>query len=631
MISFANVSLRRGTQLLFADVSFRIHQGYRVGVTGRNGCGKSSLFAMLLHQLEADRGQIDLPVNWTIAHVAQETPSSNRTALDFVLDGDTELRRLEAAMATEIDGTKQALLHADYAAIDGYSANARAAQLLNGLGFAATQMQQEVRQFSGGWRMRLNLAQALMCRSDLLLLDEPTNHLDLDAVIWLEGWLQQYQGTLLLISHDRDFLDAVVTHCLHFEQQNIQLYRGNYSSFELVRAERLAHQQALFIKQQDSIQHMQSFVARFRAKASKARQAQSRLKALERMVQISPAHVDSGFRFRFLSPEKMPDPLCSLTHCSVGYENKVILHDLQLQLHTDDRIGLLGPNGAGKSTLIKLLAGTIACQQGELRHAPDCRIGYFAQHQLDQLRPDASPFQHLIQLDSAISEQQARTFLGGFDFGNDRVFEPTQVFSGGEKARLALALIIYQRPNLLLLDEPTNHLDIDMRNALAGALQDFEGAMLIVSHDRFLLRACCDQLLLVNKGRLTEFEQDLEQYPKWLDAQRAVQRQATTAPASKLDGVSRKEQKRLAAAHRQRLAPLKQQISSLEAQLAKLQDAAQLLHDQLADPDLYAAEKKDQLNALTLQHNALCQRIARTEVDWLHLTEELESLSEAIL
>ena len=622
MISFSHVSLRRGTQQLFADASFRIYQGSRVGVTGRNGSGKTSLFAVLLGTLDSDQGTVECPAQWVVAHVAQETPSSSSSALDFVLDGDAELRRLEAAMAVETDGETQASLHADYATIDGYSARARAAQLLNGLGFSAGQMTQAVCDFSGGWRMRLNLAQALMCRSDLLLLDEPTNHLDLDAVIWLEHWLQQYPGTLLLISHDRDFLDAVATDILHIEQQGVQLYRGNYSSFERRRAEQLAHQQALYNKQQDSIAHMQAFVARFRAKASKAKQAQSRLKALERMVQINPAHVDSPFRFRFFAPEKQPDPLCLLDGCNAGYVDKAILQNLQLRLHKDDRIGLLGPNGAGKSTFIKLLAGQLDCQTGVLQRAADCRIGYFAQHQLDQLRADESACWHLLNRDPKLSEQEARDYLGGFGFGNSRVFEPTAAFSGGEKARLALALMIYQKPNLLLLDEPTNHLDIEMRNALAEALQDYSGAMLIVSHDRFLLRACCDQLWLVHQGAVTPFDDDLEHYPQWLEAQRQSGKTDTSASGAT---TNRKEQKRLEAEQRQRLAPLKQQLAALEQRLERLQQDDKNLQVQLADPALYTDENKAQLLALTATHNRLQQEIASIETDWLRVTEELES------
>ncbi|OOY36220.1 ATP-binding cassette domain-containing protein [Solemya velum gill symbiont] len=625
MISFDDVALRRGTRLLFEGASFRIHPGQKVALTGRNGTGKSSLFSMLLRELETDNGTLQLPDSWVIAHVAQQTPDSDRSALDFTLDGDTELRELQNAIEQEKDGHRHAELLARYEVIDGYCAESRAAQLLNGLGFSPEQVMQPVNSFSGGWRMRLNLAQALMCRSDLLLLDEPTNHLDLDAVIWLEQYLRDYQGTLLLISHDRDFLDQVATHVLHIEQQGVVLYKGNYSTFEVTRSERLAQQQAAHEKQQAEIKHMRQFVERFRAKATKAKQAQSRLKALERMTLISSAHVDSPFHFSFAEPEKQPNPLLRLEQCSAGYGDKEILTTINLEIQQQQRIGLLGPNGAGKSTLIKLIAGTLAQTRGKRTLAQDCKIGYFAQHQLEQLHPQHSPFDHLRQLDAAISDQRARDFLGGFGFNGDRVYEKVAPFSGGEKARLALALIVYQKPNLLLLDEPTNHLDIEMRHALAQALQEFKGAMLIVSHDRFLMRATCDQLLLVDAGSVAPFDDDLDHYPAWI----AARLQEQSAPESNRSNASqaqdRKDKKRKEAEQRKRLAPLKKLISQLEKQLDDLNRQKSAIEEQMAEPGIYDEENKERLKQLIADNSSIEQQIATAEESWMEKLEELEA------
>ena len=628
MIRFEAVTLLRGSKRLFGDSSITIHPGQKVGLTGRNGTGKSSLFALLLGQLEVDAGDISMPERWIIAHVAQETPSSAKSALDFVLDGDGELRELQQAIETTADGQRQAELHAALEAIDGYRAESRAARLLHGLGFVNDAQQNPVDSFSGGWRMRLNLARALMCRSDLLLLDEPTNHLDLDAVIWLEGWLRSYPGTLILISHDRDFLDAVATQIVNIEQEHLDLYSGNYSAFEITRAERMANQQAAHEKQQREITHMQQFVDRFRAKATKARQAQSRLKALEKMTLIAPAHVDSPFRFSFPQPEKKPSPLVVIEEGATGYDQVRVVEAINLTITSGDRIGLLGPNGAGKSTLIKLLAGNLDLLGGKRTDSREIRIGYFAQHQVDQLHPEHSPFDHLRQLDRRISEQEGRNFLGGFGFHGDRALEPVKPFSGGEKARLALALIVYQRPNLLLLDEPTNHLDLEMRQALVEALQEYEGAMLIVSHDRYLLRATCDSFWLVDDGRLDEFRGDLEDYRHWLAGRDTTERAADSSRGQELPALSRKEQKRLEAERRQRLSPLKKAVDRLEKQVEKLQLRNSELEALLADSTLYSDEHKEQLKQLLEEKQASDASLGEAEEQWM---EALEAYEEARL
>ena len=526
MLQFIDLSLRRGHLLLFEHAGFQVYPGQKVGITGANGCGKSSLFALILDQLHADSGDCLYPKDWVVAHVAQEMPAEDRAAIEYVLDGDAELRRVEKALAlaeADDDGILLASLHGTFDNIGGYSAHSRAGQLMSGLGFGSGDEGRAVKEFSGGWRMRLNLARALMCRSDLLLLDEPTNHLDLDAVIWLEGWLRAYAGTLLLVSHDRDFLDSVASHIAHIEQQRITLYSGNYSAFEHIRAERLANQQSAHEKQQREIAHMQSFVERFRAKATKARQAQSRLKALQRMQEIAPAHVDSPFHFSLREPEKKPHTLLSLHAVDAGYDDNTIIAGVELSILPGDRIGLLGRNGAGKSTLIKLLAGAmqdgLQLQRGEREVHKDTRIGYFAQHQVEQLHPEHSPLEHLQQLDPKAREAELRNHLGGFGFSSERALAAVGPFSGGEKSRLVLAMLVYQRPNLLLLDEPTNHLDLEMRQALAVALQDFSGAMVIVSHDRHLLRVTSDQLMLVHDSRVDDFPLSLDEYPKWLSEQ----------------------------------------------------------------------------------------------------------------
>ncbi|MBK1700470.1 ATP-binding cassette domain-containing protein [Thiococcus pfennigii] len=629
MIQLQNLSLRRGGQLLLEAVSVRIPPGQKVGVVGANGCGKSSLFALLRGELHADAGEALVPSAWRVAHVAQQTPSGARPAIELVLDGDQELRRIEAELAAAeaaADGVRVAELHGRLEAIDGYGAPSRAARLLHGLGFAPGDEQRSVDSYSGGWRMRLALARTLMGRSDLLLLDEPTNHLDLDAVIWLEGWLRTYPGTLLLISHDRDFLDAIVDQTLHIEGRGLQLYAGNYSAFERQRAERLAQQQAAYERQQREVAQIHQFIERFRAKATKARQAQSRIKALQRMEQLAPAHVDSPFRFGFPPLGTLPHPLLRLEEAVAGYDARPVLSGIDLSLVPGDRIGLLGPNGAGKSTLVKLLADHIPLLAGRREPAQGLRIGYFAQHQVDQLRPDDSPLVHLQRLDPRASEQELRDFLGGFGFAGDRALAPVAPLSGGEKARLVLALLVRQRPGLLLLDEPTNHLDLEMRHALAAALQGYDGALVLVSHDRHLLRITTDRLLLVDGGRIADFDGDLDDYPAWL-ANRAAAERSTGGPDR--DGGSRKEQRRQDALARQRLQPLKRRLKDLDARLTGLSERRLDLERRLADPDLYAPEAKGQLLALLEEKRCVDEELVDVETDWLEVSEALEQLGSS--
>jgi ATP-binding cassette subfamily F protein 3 len=627
MLKFTDLSLRRGPRLLFEQASFIIHPGQKIGLTGANGCGKSSLFALLRGELHSDSGDFSLPPKWVIAHVAQETPAVEQNAIDYVLDGDAELRQVEAELSAAVmadDGHRQGELHAQLESIDGYTARSRAARLLRGLGFKPGQEELPVTTFSGGWRMRLNLAQALMCRSDLLLLDEPTNHLDLDAVIWLQEWLRAYPGTLLLISHDRDFLDDVVNQILHVEQQRINLYSGNYTAFELIRAERLANQQSAYEKQQREIKHVQSYIDRFRAQATKARQAQSRIKALERMEQIAPAHVDSPFHFAFRAPDKLPDPLLALDKIDVGYDDKLILNGVTLSLYPGDRIGLLGHNGAGKSTLIKVIAGELQARAGEIKPAKDLKVGYFAQHQLEQLRVNDTPIQHLQRLDPKADEQSLRDFIGGFGFSHDRALSPVAPFSGGEKARLVLALLVYQRPNLLLLDEPTNHLDLEMRHALALALQGFEGALVVVSHDRHLLRSVTDKLLLVDGGKAVEFDGDLDDYRRWLATQQKEEAAVTQGNGAS-DGLTRKDQRRQDAEKRQQLQPLKKKLQQLEKQIDTLGGKRDTINAKLADPEIYNEANKEKLKQLLREKGEVDQSLSETEEQWLELGEELEA------
>ncbi len=626
MLKLSNASLRRGTKLLFDKASFTVHSGQRVGISGANGCGKSSLFALILDKLHVDSGEFSIQSGFVIAHVAQELSATPQAAVEFVMDGDSELRDIQANIAdaeAKQDGQRTAELYASLETIDGYTAHSRAAILMNGLGFKSTDLNKPVASFSGGWRVRLNLAKALMCRSDILLLDEPTNHLDLDAVIWLQEWLQGYAGTLLLISHDRDFLDAVVSYILHIEQQSTVLYTGHYSAFERARAERLAQQQSNYERQQKERAHIQSYVDRFKAKATKAKQAQSRLKALERMEVISAAHIDSPFHFNFLKPERVSNPLIKVEKANLAYGSNTVLSNVSLSIKPGDRLALLGPNGAGKSTLIKLLAGDKQLDSGLLTAAESLTIGYFAQHQLEQLDANASALLHIQRLNSKATERDIRNFLGGFGFHGDKALEDVAPFSGGEKARLALAILVYQKPNLLLLDEPTNHLDIEMRHALNCALQEFAGAMVIVSHDRHLLRTITDQFLLVADGQATPFEGDLDDYANW------VKHQAKATNSSPLDdkkSPSRKEQKQHQASQRQKLKPLRQALQKAEKQLETLYAKQQQLEENLADGDLYNNDQKERLAQLIKEKTQVDQALEETEENWLNAQQALDTL-----
>ncbi len=627
MLNFKNISLRRGVRVLFSESSFTIHKGQKAGLTGANGTGKSSLFAMLLNQLQVDEGDFTMPPGLEIAHVAQETPAVSCTAIDYVIDGDKELRQLQQKLEIaeqNNQGLQLAELHSSLEHIGGYTAQARASRLLNGLGFTTDLEQNPVNSFSGGWRMRLNLAQALMCRSDLLLLDEPTNHLDLDAVIWLQDWLCKYPGTLLLISHDRDFLDSITDHIIHIEQKKAEIYTGNYSAFEKMRAEKLAQQQTAYIKQQKEIEHIQSFITRFKAKATKAKQAQSRVKALERMELISSAHIDSPFNFSFPAPEKMPNPLLKIEEADIGYADKIVIKQATLSISPGDRIGLLGPNGAGKSSLIKILASEMQPLTGKVNTADALNIGYFAQHQLEQLRLDESPLWHLQQLDKQATERDLRHFLGGFDFRGDKISEMVKPFSGGEKARLVLALLVYQNPNLLLLDEPTNHLDLEMRHALSMALQEYEGAIVIVSHDRHLLRSVTDQLLLVADGQVKPFDGDLDDYRSWLSEQKKILTELPQNSAEDNNLNSRKEQRKQDADRRKRLKPLLNKLKKSELAVEKYHSQQKELEQKLADPDIYSASEKHHLKEILAQKVEIDHALEQAEMEWMELEEQLE-------
>ena len=628
MLRLDDLTLYRGRKCLLEHAALSVHPGQRVGITGANGTGKSSLLALIRGEIEADGGTVEVPADWVVAHVAQETPGVATPALDYALAGDAEVSQtLEALARAEAagDGEAQARLHQQLELLDGYAAPARAAALLSGLGFRADQLVQPVASFSGGWRMRLNLARALMCRSDLLLLDEPTNHLDLDAVIWLQGWLKGYRGTLLLISHDRDFLDEVVGQIAHLEERRIDFYPGNYSWFEQARAERLAQQQAAHVRQQEEVARIQRFVERFRAKATKARQAQSRLKALERMELIAPAHVDSPFHFDFQPADKYPHPLLNLEQVAVGYGETPILSGIDLAIEPGDRIGLLGHNGAGKSTLIKLLAGELAPRGGELTRSPDLAVGYFAQHQLESLRAEDSPFDHLRRQEPRITDQDARDFLGRFGFHGDRVFEPVAPFSGGEKARLVLALIVRQRPNFLLLDEPTNHLDLEMRQALITALQGYEGAMVVVSHDRHLLRSVADEFWLVHGGAVRGFDGDLDDYRRWLAEEARTAVETAPAKAGEVSGGNRKDRRRQEAERRERLRPLRDAAKKAERAVEALQARSAGIEAELADPTLYSGDQAERLKRLTREKGEVDRALVEAEEGWLAALEALET------
>ncbi|WP_392561015.1 ABC transporter ATP-binding protein [Orbus sturtevantii] len=629
MIILSSIQIRRGINLLLDNASAKINPGQKVGLVGKNGSGKSTLFALIKGEIVADAGELSIPNHWQLAWVNQETPAVDMAAIDYAIDGDREYRKLEHELAVaneKNEGNQIALIHSKLDVIDAWTIQARAASLLNGLGFSQEQLTQPVKSFSGGWRMRLNLAQALMCRSDLLLLDEPTNHLDLDAVMWLEKWLKSYNGTLLLISHDRDFLDPLVDKIIHIEQQSLFEYSGNYSSFEIQRASKLAQQQSLYEHQQLKVAHLQHYIDRFRAKATKAKQAQSRIKMLERMEKIAPAHVDNPFHFSFRAPDSLPSPLLTMEKVVAGYSNKIILDNIKLNLVPGSRIGLLGRNGAGKSTLIKLLAGELAPISGKMALAKGIQLGYFAQHQLEYLRADESPLWHLTQIaDVKNSEQVLRNYLGGFDFRGDKVTEPVRTFSGGEKARLVLGLIVWQRPNLLLLDEPTNHLDLDMRQALTEALMDFEGALVVVSHDRHLLRSTTDEFYLVHNQRVEQFDGDLDDYQKWLaEEQKISPIDAVEESTSNLSAQDKKEQKRREAELRTQLQPLKKSLQKAEAMMDKLANDLKDIEVKLADPAIYEQGQKEALTNLLLKQSQTRAELDESEMAWFDIQNEIE-------
>ena len=619
MLNFSNLALRRSATLLFEAVDIKIYPGQKLGITGANGCGKSTLFALIRGRLSADQGELSLPQHWAVAAVEQETRLSERIALEYVMDGDEELRQVEARLADaerKSEPMSIASCHERLQEIDGYQAESRAARLLAGLGFSEGDIRKPLDSFSGGWIMRLNLARALMCRSDLLLLDEPTNHLDLDAVIWLEQWLRRYPGTLLLISHDRDFLDAVVTSIAHVENQRIRLYRGNYSAFEVQRAERLAQQQAAHLKQQQSISHMQGYIDRFRAKASKAKQAQSRIKALEKMRLIAPAHIDSPFHFEFRAPKALPTSLLKLDKVVTGYGDEVVLEGIEFSLIPGERIGLLGLNGAGKSTFIKLLANQLQAFHGDVTRAKELKIGYFAQHQVEQLDLEAHALLTMQRLGPELSEREIRGYLGGFNFQGNKVLQAVKTFSGGEKARLVLALLIWSRPNLLLLDEPTNHLDLEMRLALNQALQGFEGSVILVSHDRHLLRSVCDDLWLVDAGTLQRFDQDLDAYPAWL-----VQRKSRSS--SPTEFVTANPQQ-----NRRRLKAQQNQLKKVEKNIASLSAVQERLQQKLSDNSIYDAANRDSLDANLAAQTENSKQLTQAEEDWFRLSEAIETIEQ---
>ncbi|MFT6102610.1 MAG: ATP-binding cassette subfamily F protein 3 [Granulosicoccus sp.] len=638
MIILQNISLQRGTQFLLESANATIQPQKRAAIIGANGCGKSSLFKLLLNELGVDQGEITIPPQWRVAHMAQEVSECHRSALDYVLDGDNKFRAVEQKIehANQVDNANAlAQAYIEYETVDGYTAASRAEKLLHGLGFKQSDMEKSVNNFSGGWRIRLNLAQALMCPSDLMLLDEPTNHLDIDATLWLEQWLKNYPGTLLFISHDRDFIDAIADQILHIEHQLIQAYTGNYSSFENQRAQRLALQQANYVKQQQRISEITQFVNRFKAKATKAKQAQSRVKELERMEKIAPAHVDSPFSFRFSDADKTSDPLLGIDKGSLGYAGTPLLSSVELTLRSDSRIGLLGPNGAGKSTLVKTLVGDLPIIDGSRQEGEHLKIGYFAQHQLDYLDLDASALLHIQRCSPKVSEQVIRNFLGSFNFHGDKAVAPIKPFSGGEKARLALALVVWKRPNLLILDEPTNHLDLDMRHALTLALQLYTGALIVISHDRHLLKNTVDQFYLVAQNTLQLFDGTLQDYQSWLKnnlTQDHSNQENSNTSTETLDGtgngtdirVDKKQQRQQEAALRQKLKPLRDAIKKVEKKLSNIEGKLTLIEEQLADADIYADENKNQLQTLLKQQGEHQSNVQQLETEWETYYEQLE-------
>ena len=632
MIRLTNVTLARGAKVLVEGADVALNPGDRIGLIGSNGSGKSSLFALLRGELHADKGEVEFPARWRVAHVAQETPALDQPALDYAIDGDTTLRRLERELVEaedSHDGMRMGEVHAALADAGAYTVRARAEQLLRGLGFSHEQMQLPVASFSGGWRMRLNLAQALICPSDLLLLDEPTNHLDLDAILWVEEWLRRYRGTLLVISHDRDFLDGVVEVVVHIDSGKLKRYGGNYSDFERQRAAAVVLAAGQADKQARERAHLESFIERFRAKATKARQAQSRMKMLAKMEDLAPLHASAPFSFEFREPLRSPNPLLVLEGVDAGYGDTAVVSGINFSLQSGQRYGLLGVNGAGKSTFIKAIAGTQAPLSGTATFNKGLAVGYFAQHQLEMLDDQASPLLHLRRISPETREQDLRNFLGMFNFPGDMATGPIATFSGGEKARLALALIVWQRPNLLLLDEPTNHLDLETREALTVALAQFEGTLVLVSHDRHLLRATADQLLLVANGRLQEFDGDLDDYRDWLfKTKLRPEGEDKAAEQAKAPEPARPAPKRntppKSSGNRK---PIESGIKRLEEKMAKLNDDKKAIDARLADPAIYSAGQQDALKALVADQAYKAKELAEMEAQWLALQDELEQLA----
>ncbi len=631
MIRFENVELRRGGQALVRHASFAIHPGWRVGLTGANGCGKSTLLAALRGELLPDAGSIERPRGWVLAHLPQEVVATPRRAVDYVLDGDSALRGLQARLEQTEDGEERGHLYAEIDAIDGWSAEARARQLLAGLGFEPADPDRAVSEFSGGWRMRLGLAQTLMTRSDLLLLDEPTNHLDFETILWLEDWLRRYPGTLIVIAHDRRFLDAVVTHVAHIEHRQVQLFTGSYSAAERRRAEILAQTEAAATRVAQERAHLERFVARFRAKATKARQAQSRLKRLEKLEEIAVLRAARPMHLQIPAPNRLPDPLLRLDHAGVATAGKTRLQPATLRLRPDDRIGILGPNGAGKSTLLSVLAGLLPLTEGEREVEPGLVVGYFAQHQREQLDEGASPLLHLQRLVGAVTEQELRNLLGGFGFGGTRADMPVAGLSGGERVRLVLAMLVCQGPAVLLLDEPTNHLDLDMRESLAEALEDYAGALVIVSHDRELLSRVCDRFWRVHEGRVEDYDGDLDDYARELTRAR-VQIGASGAEGRVPAATEReggRERRQEAARQRQSLQPLRRAAEREEARCTRLQHELDAVEKALADPELYTGAEGGQLEALLQRQGRLRQDLEEAEAAWMEALEALEVASQA--
>lgn len=668
MIEFKDVGVRRDGRELFAGASFQLHPGHKVGLTGNNGTGKSTLFALLLTQMGTgdtevtlDKGEVSIPDSWHVAHMAQEVGATTQSAIDYVLSGDEQWYEINAALndLSSVSDEQIGVLHQQFDEIDGYRTPTKAAQIMAGLGFKTSQHELPVEGFSGGWRMRLNLAKTLMSRADLMLLDEPTNHLDLDAILWLETWINAYMGLVIVISHDQAFLDATVGHILHVEQQKITLYTGNYQQFIRTRHERMAQQQQAFEKQEATKAHLDDFIRRFRAKASKAKQAQSRIKQLERMAELSPMMADNPFSFQFYEPANMSSPLIELTNADIGYSETPLLHNANVQVTPDTRLGLLGMNGAGKSTLIKALVGELGVLTGKYRVSDTLKLGYFNQHQMDILDAKATPIEMLRRLAGKTSDAMLRSFLGSFDFRGERIDTPSELFSGGERARLTLALIVWQRPNVLVLDEPTNHLDLQMRQALTIALQGFKGAVVLVSHDRELIANVCDELYLVHDGIIEEFDGDIGDYGKWLaekrkqenasdkntgkkkskkESKKFVSRETDNSQVSNkasdnssnskaaTPALSKEEQRKLAAEQRKMTAPIRREIEEIEKTLAKIDKQLVTLEEKLADTELYEESRKSDLLVLLNEQTALQQQHSDNEEKLLLSMTTLEEM-----